>query len=460
MKQHRIFRRAVSAAKVIQAKYKAWLEFRTARTLVDNRLGERLNFLQVWGPLVMALAHHLTHQRPAPQCWVTVRNSSFDFSRVFEKQEDETREAVLEATQSALNDKSLSHSVSPAGNGADQAGVGSSSEEEDNGDGFDDDVDKSTAREVEKVCDAQALDNIMLTAESLKWYKHADPRHSMLFLRRLKQLAAGERSRILSKHLVGSKNFSIFETYLDQGRTALRILWTECRERSGLRAILVWYVSKHKHVSKYMVQIDEAAMRLNRQPSSARSLFQGDGGDDVMLLLDGDTVLLDPMANTPLKIHEADIRQLASKECLDSLPLRLTSAEKAIVEKSGSVLVLGRSGTGKTICIANKMTYDYRTSAREGRQLFVCRSARVCGLVQRLQHYTISHSDEKIAATHMHATHMQQHHTCSNTPVFMQLDQLVKQHLLRVVPESRGLFAAVRRMTYQRFTAVLSLLAY
>ena len=57
------------------------------------------------------------------------------------------------------------------------------------------------------------------------------------------------------QHLVGSKNFCIFETYLDQGRTALRILWTEVRECNGLRGILVWYVSKHKHVSKYMLQI-------------------------------------------------------------------------------------------------------------------------------------------------------------------------------------------------------------
>ena len=69
------------------------------------------------------------------------------------------------------------------------------------------------------------------------------------------------------------------------------------------------------------------------------------------------------------------------------MPLRLTSVESAIIEKSGSVLVLGRSGTGKTIVIANKMTYDRRMSASEGQQLFVCRSARVCGLVQRLQQY-------------------------------------------------------------------------
>jgi len=119
-------------------------------------------------------------------------------------------------------------------------------------------------------------------------------------MRRLEQLAAGERSRILNKHLVGSKNFSIFETYLDQGRTALRILCTECRERNGLRGIIVWYVPKHKHVSKYMAQIDEASIRLS---ANRRGLdtskpatqvgplpFEGDEGDcdgHDALLLDG-----------------------------------------------------------------------------------------------------------------------------------------------------------------------------
>ena len=432
-KQHRMFRRAVSAARAIQAKYKSWLVFRTTRTLVDNRLGERQNFLRIWGPVVKVLAHQQAQSPLPPPCWVTLKNSLFDFSRVFECQEDETRQALVEATKSAV--------ACPGSEDTGQGEDGRIFDEEIADDGVEDAEGSTFRAEFETTCDAQSLDNVMLTAEALRWYKHADPRLSILFLRRLQQLAAGERSRILNKHLVGSKNFSIFETYLDQGRTALRILWTECRETDGLRGILVWYVSKHKHVSKYMVQIDEAAMRLNRQPRSARSLFEGDEED--VMLLDSDTVLLDPMGSTPLKIHEADIRQLASKECLDSLPLRLTSAEKAIIEKSGSVLVLGRSGTGKTICIANKMIYDHRTSAGTGRQLFVCRSARVCNLVQRLQHYSIDLSCHVSAVS---AEHQQRH-----TPVFMQFDQLVHQQLLRVDPGSRGKFAAIRKMTFRRF---------
>jgi ankyrin repeat protein len=432
-KQHRMFRRAVSAARAIQAKYKSWIVFRTTWTLVDNRLSERQNFLRIWGPVVKALAHQQAQSPLPPPCWVTLKNSLFDFSRAFECEEDETRQALVEATKSAV--------ACPGSVDTGQAEDGRIFDEE-IADDVVGDADGSTVRaELETACNAQSLDNVMLTAEALRWYKHADPRLSILFLRRLQQLAAGERSRILNKHLVGSKNFSIFETYLDQGRTALRILWTECRERDGLRGILVWYVSKHKHVSKYMVQIDEAAMRLNRQPRSARSLFEGDEED--VMLLDSDTVLLDPMGSTPLKIHEADIRQLASKECLDSLPLRLTSAEKAIIEKSGSVLVLGRSGTGKTICIANKMIYDHRTSSGTGRQLFVCRSARVCSLVQRLQHYSIGLSCDANAVS---AEHQQRH-----TPVFMQLDQLVHQQLLRVDPGLRGKFAAIRKMTFRRF---------
>ena len=64
----------------------------------------------------------------------------------------------------------------------------------------------------------------------------------------------------------------IFETYLDQAHTAQRIIFTEIRERTGLRGILVWFVSKHKHVSRYMELIDDSIARLShtRQPVSAR----------------------------------------------------------------------------------------------------------------------------------------------------------------------------------------------
>ena len=435
---------------------------RTTGSLVDGRL----SFIRVWGALIKLVGKLPQHTDAA--CWASLKTANYDYSRVFEE-EDETGAVVHLTTQHVLRDTSLGDDVGEEPGqvghvaGAD-AGARCGEAKDVGGPGrFAGGGQEERARR-----DARALESILLTMEALKWYKHADPQQSKLFVRRLEQLASGERSRILSKHLVGSKNFgklrvvlvqlclvpflacllfrrthailstetvvhaAIFETYLDQAHNALRILWTEIREGQGLRGILVWYVAKHKHVSRYMMQIDEAAMRLNRQPTSARALLQGDDSCQDVMLLDRDTVLLDPMGSTPLKIVEADVSVLESKECLDSLPLRLTSAEKAIVEKSGSVLLLGRSGTGKTVVIANKMVWDARVL--QGRQLFVCRSARVCALVKKL---------------HVHGTG--EHAGNKEPPQFVQLEHLISQHLARLAPNLRGNFSAVRQITFRRF---------
>jgi len=76
------------------------------------------------------------------------------------------------------------------------------------------------------------------------------------------------------------------------------------------------------------------------------SLFAQANSDE--MLLDDDTILLNPVANTPLKIYTTDMEMLGSEESLGSLPLRLTSAEKAIIHMPGTVLVLGRSVCTRT----------------------------------------------------------------------------------------------------------------
>ena len=55
-----------------------------------------------------------------------------------------------------------------------------------------------------------------------------------------------------------------------------------------------------------------------------------------------------------------------------------------MIESMETVLLLGRSGTGKTICIANKMQADRRVAPGTS-QLFVTRSLRICHLVASLQ---------------------------------------------------------------------------
>ncbi len=112
---------------------------------------------------------------------------------------------------------------------------------------------------------------IWLTEDVKKWYAGADGRLAESFMERLERLATRNFGRKVQKRLKGSA-VPIFEAYLDQARTALRILWTEVVER-GTSNIFVWYVSKHKDVSRRMLQIDESFKRLNRRqvdtPSAA-----------------------------------------------------------------------------------------------------------------------------------------------------------------------------------------------
>ena len=49
----------------------------------------------------------------------------------------------------------------------------------------------------------------------VKWLKQGDKKYKTFFVRRMQQLANGERSRILRKRLKGSAT-TIFETYLEQ----------------------------------------------------------------------------------------------------------------------------------------------------------------------------------------------------------------------------------------------------
>jgi len=187
---------------------------------------------------------------------------------------------------------------------------------------------------------------------------------------------------------------------------AQRILFTEVHTKneadgSVKKSILVWYVSKHDNVNRCMIKIDEAEGRMNRQAfvSTASHLVEnGEASRDDAnaegateegaMVLGNDTILLDPNGNTPLKIHElppAELDKLNIKAW--EPPFRLTNDERKIVQMPGTVLVLGRSGTGKTVCIVNKMVFDvdFHDESKEPlKQLFVSRSLRIKNLVQRI----------------------------------------------------------------------------
>ena len=71
-------------------------------------------------------------------------------------------------------------------------------------------------------------------------------------------------------------------------------------------------------------------------------------GDSIELT--EDMCLLDPLRNSPLKIYVTATENMklvgARKINISKFPLRLNQMEKAVNSHAGTVLLLGRSGTG------------------------------------------------------------------------------------------------------------------
>eukprot|EP00984_Skeletonema_dohrnii_P014066 scaffold5878_cov108-Skeletonema_dohrnii-CCMP3373.AAC.2 len=226
--------------------------------------------------------------------------------------------------------------------------------------------------------------SFQMTSHVVKFLQRGDKKYRSCFVRRMRQLASGERSRILRKPLKGSQSH-IFETYLEQ-KSGHRILFTEEREEErGSHRLVIWYVAKHKQVSRLMQLIDDSKSRSARQhmPDSLVSELQNEG-----LLPENKPkeVLLDIFGNVPLKIYDVNyntMNEIAKESWTPQL--HLTDEERDIVEAEGTVLVLGRSGTGKTVTVTQRIEFDRQS--RPGQdpsftQLFVARSARLCRYVE------------------------------------------------------------------------------
>lgn len=175
----------------------------------------------------------------------------------------------------------------------------------------------------------------------------------------------------------------IFITDGLEQKSAFRILWTEEGDK-----IVVWFVAKHKEVSRLMKLIDDAKSRTARQqvPESLISELRNDE------LLPQTTaprseVLLDVCGNVPLKCYDV-MQQNISDISLESWTpkLHLSEEERDVVEQLGTILVLGRSGTGKTVCICNRMEWDRQKFESDVTfsQLFVARSKRLCRYVSEV----------------------------------------------------------------------------
>ena len=229
----------------------------------------------------------------------------------------------------------------------------------------------------------------------VKWLRRGDSKYREFFLRQIEQLASGHRSRILKKRLTGCTT-PIYEVYLEQ-KSGHRILWTEGKDQS----LLIWYVAKHKDVSRLIGLIDDAESRSSRQLTSTTVLSgiregTGESGDEERA--EEERLMLDPLGDTPLKLYEVrpdDIEKLIDPTWKPRLCL--TTKVREVVESGGTVLLLGRSGTGKTCIICNRMDYDWQRAGGDPgfKQLFIARSQRLCDYVSGAVYMSSSGQDDE-----------------------------------------------------------------
>jgi hypothetical protein len=336
-------------------------------------------FLNVWEPVLKLVENDDSAREELT--WSAVKVKGYDMFG-----DDEANAELMDETAQKLEAAALS-ALTVADQEPTRDAVDTAESEVDGGDTA------TIPDETEVKATLVQFDHILLTDNVVKWFKHSDSKFRGLFVDKITRLAAadGPDGRKYMKRLVGCKT-RIFETYLEQ-KSGQRILWTFSGEN-----LLIWYVAKHKEVSRLIGRIDDAESRSNRQLSSATTLpdFQHDentpGGqaiDDENTpggqAIDLGRILLDPLGDTPLKLyklHREDLNKLITGTWQP--PLYLTPEENMIVKKEGTVLLLGRSGTGKTICICNRISHDRHEAEGDPhfKQLFVARSRGICKYVK------------------------------------------------------------------------------
>jgi hypothetical protein len=155
-------------------------------------------------------------------------------------------------------------------------------------------------------------------------------------------------------------------------------------------------VSKHDKVPHHVLNIDESFRRLagpqsipgasiTPSPLLVASSEMADGAANAATADEGTPMkgwgqgyaghlLIDPESNNLLKTYSVAPRELGMLRIPNWTPsIKLTDQEQALVDRDGSVMVSGRSGTGKTLCLLSRMERDGRLNPHT-RQLFVCRT--------------------------------------------------------------------------------------
>jgi putative component of toxin-antitoxin plasmid stabilization module len=233
-----------------------------------------------------------------------------------------------------------------------------------------------------------------MTKEAFKWVKQQKDytlRHKLA--KRLEKIARGNDTYSVAKPLKGGTRDAM-EAKLDTGD---RIIWTQRTPTT----VLIWYICKHKHINRSLNLIEQSYDRLLASNDALTRVdlveSSSHGGptaiSDVVGIASREEpeMLVDPSSNVPLKIYSLPISKL-NKLADDPLwvpPVKLTKEEEGIVRHAGTgdgaTLLLGRSGTGKTLCVTSRMAHDRHVSRTRLQQLFIARNTALCETVRVIQ---------------------------------------------------------------------------
>ena len=105
-----------------------------------------------------------------------------------------------------------------------------------------------------------------------------------------------------------------------------------------------------KSVSRLAKLIDDAKNRSARQQMPQTLVDELNNADPVTQPSVKREILLDPVGNVPMKLYDVNLDSIDDIATTSWAPqMNLTDEERKVVEAKGTVLLLGRSGTGKTI---------------------------------------------------------------------------------------------------------------
>ena len=333
-------------------KQENWAAYEELAKEVEARAEARRKreaFMEVWGQ-VLGTVQEKHEEKDSPISWQTIKEKDWDMFG-----DDENDKEDLDESLPDYGEEETSLKVQAATRAALAAGAAEESEHSEVAW-----TQTAAERELasvesgpEEKCIKEYID-IKLTKGALKDIEKLDTVTRENAVRKLDDLAHGRGGMTTRKALVGCKNMRIFETYVNNTGAGERILWTELGDNS----ICVWYVPRHKNVSRMMKMIDEADERSERRLTSAAVLLSGKTEmcvDAHTKTIGDDRVFLDPFSDTPLKVYDIpreEILKLVSPKWKPRL--HLTRQEREIVQTEGTVLLLGRSGTGYVVVCRNE----------------------------------------------------------------------------------------------------------